>query len=386
MAVSPELAPVVDEAILGPRPSDASSARAWIGSPAVDTTPCCDVSEIVALGDEPRHVSMPVITWNGESFGAVWSVLGEPGEAFCPHAIYQELDTNAQPVTPEHLLQGLHEPAAIAWADGRYLLAAGAGGPANYLLIFDRAATITELTMPADLVTAVARSASAHAWIIATHAYALDEWSPSGLSTLDDRLAVTRTVPLEPVASASALRLAVIGTLVVVQGERRRGTELDVFEGPTLTPMGRVTGSAAGGWLVASRDVSMTAGIASGAVHTLASDPFAMTERGARDVASPAPERSLVRDGAMAADDHGGTTAICWIESPAHGDDVLRVMLTDADGRGIGTPIEIAGGPTAPEPSTCALASNGADDYLLMFTSEAPGGDSLFAASLHVRR
>lgn len=385
------LVAIEDEAVApGARPSDAAGARTWVEPPVGTDEPSCDVGDVVSLGDEPRRVSAPVLAWNGTTFGAVWSVEGEPGEVFCPHAIYQQLLVDGQPAAPERVLTGLREPAAIAWAEDRYLLAAGAGGPANYLAILDRTGTISGLSMPAELVTAVARFPAARAWVTASHTYALDEWSPARLTVLDDQLGETRVIELEPVSSASALRLAVVGSRVVVQGDRRRGAELDVLEGAGLVPAGRVTAGDSGPWLVPSRDGATTGGIAGGAVRSLSSDPFAMSERGVRSVAGPGGGRALARDGAMAADDHGGTSAICWIESPRASDagtpNVLRFQLMDAEGVAIGPAIDVDVALGAPGPSSCALSSNGADQYLMAFTADGARGPRMFAVPMRVRR
>lgn len=347
--------PPIDEPEVGPdeRPSDDPGAGGWIDPPPASSNPCCDLGELVGLGDPTHQSFAPVVAWGGDAWGLAWAETSAPADdpSEPDHALFAELDADARPIAPPASVWGLGFPTALAYESGRYAIAAREPGrnpgPASYVGVLDPTGALVDFVAVDEFVHGVERYPAAHAWI------ALTASRVTSLRRYDDALdPVGAPVELSEnvglYAELVALKSRLVAVLPAPDGVMHAtfaGSELEPVSTGLLVRPGTYTSS--GGFEVrgnasaatAMRDTVVAIAMDMTDVWSVVYDPF----------------RDAVVSGPM------------------------RIARSPADG----------GPDEAPDgwPRQCAVAAAGRDHYVVAFWQNGGGPEHpIYARRVDVRR
>jgi hypothetical protein len=397
-----------DEPDLGPdaRPSDDDDG--WLDPPAGSTDPCCDVGPLVGLDDATRQASQPVVAWDGESWGMAWADMPNPIEsADVPVDVaFLRLDTTARALIPRAPTERIGLPTTLAWGVGRFVVGTRFTSPwtvpqRSRIARMTRDGSVEAMVEVLHVVASVTRWPGAHAWVVATFDDHHDETTEDGTSVPmlqllgDDLLPIGSARMLERTWAGEELEVVALKSRLVLIDETSEGVRQRTFTDRDLSmaSSGLITGPALmmvrGGLRTHARlsatrlrDTVITARVDEGVVSAVVFDPFAdAVVAGARRVAETAGDQGL----SVAADDLGGTAAICF----GRGEAATRgfvLALVGPDGGAIGEPVELLG--STEHSSECTLAAAGLDRYVAIIRVTNADGirQNVFASTVTVRR
>ncbi len=400
--------PPIDEPEVGPdeRPSDDPGAGAWM-DPPVSSNPCCEMGELVGLGDPTHQAFPPLVAWGGDAWGVVWAEQGAPADdpSEPDHVIFAQLGADARPIGAPTSVWGLGVPEALAYASDRYAIGARRPGRAamnSYLGLLGPTGALVDFVPVDEFVDAVARYPVAHAWV------ALTGSGPMSLRRYDDALDPVGA-PIDVgegfaiysglVALKSRL-VAVVPTLDGVMHATFGGSELVPVSNGLLVRPGTYTNASGFEELglataaTAMRDTVVAVVMDGTDLWSVVYDPFfdAIVNGPTRVVRTPA------LDGLdVAGDPEGGTVGVCYVDGdgPYGGyrdgtpqeSTRIRFVLLGPDGTQLGTPVTIAD-TEGLRPLSCAVAAAGRDAYVVAFWDRWTFVDHfpIFARRVDVRR
>lgn len=408
--------PPIDEPDVGPdeRPSDDPSAGGWIDPPPASSDPCCDVGELVGLGDPSRQAFPPLVAWGGDAWGVAWADQAAPvfdHETDPDHALFAQLDTDARPIMPTARIWGLGRPFALAYASGRYAIAAfppGINTDFSYLGVLHPAGALVDYVAVdvGEQIQDVSRFPAAHAWVVMTR-----RGPGASLRRYDDALdPVGDPIPLGDIRADYGATLVALKSRLVAVVPTREGVQHATFAGSELEPIGAGLLVRPGTYrseygvdelgvataATAMRDTVVAIAMDTTDLWSVVYDPFRgeVVSGPMRIARSPA---YLGHD--VAGDHEGGTVGVCYPDGDApyggyHGDpptpgpapDRVRFALLGPDGAPLGTAVTIASGLL--NAVSCSIACVGRDRYAVALW-DADGldpGFAIFAATVRVRR
>lgn len=368
----------------GERPSDDPDADEWIDPPSAgDDDPCCEVGELIGIGDLGRRGSSPVVAWNGVEWGTAW---------FDERVVFRRLDESARP-TSELVVVPTVVAQLAEMAHGNHRFAMARAEYSGGIVVVTRdGVLLDDVTLPDGLQgRSIARFPLTHGWA-AIGTRSLDGTIASGEMLVYDEgfeLVARHDLGLvEPGGSGFDPAIASAkSVLVAATADPDRGTVVRTYGGRAVERQEEVLAGELGTELVATtfRDSVVVVGRTyEGAVRARVWDPFARTflsdvvQLGRADG-----DQGL----GVAADDRGGTLGVCRPKRLAPGEgnpDAIVFALLGPDGQSLGDPIVAGSG--YDYVAACAVAAAGQDSYALLIWDAGFGVPSIRAGLVRVRR
>ena len=369
----------------GERPSDHPDADEWIDPPSAgDDDPCCEVGELVGVGEPGRRGSSPIVAWNGVEWGTAW---------FDERVVFRRLDVNARPASELVVVPTpIGELGEMAYGNHRFAMVRGEPSLGGVVVVTRDGALLDDVPLPDGLAgRSIARFPLTHGWA------AIGTRSLDGTVALGEMIVFDEGFALVARHDLGLIQPGGFGfdpavtsaksVLVAATADPDRGTVVRTYGGRAVERQEQVVAGELGGELVATtlRDSVVVVGRTDeGVVRARVWDPFARTFRS--DVVQL--DRADGDQGlGVAADDRGGTIGVCHPKRLAPGEgnpDAVVFALLGPEGQPLGDPIVAGSG--YDYVAACAVAAAGQDRYALLIWDAGHEAPSIRAGLVRVRR